>query len=120
VIVGDPLPALDSGPAAIGYVCPVRVQRAEMLGWSWAIAGYCLAKGLALHYVFGDTGMSPDGGQVGRAWRLLLGHLGDVACMTVLVPSLEDLGVDPAVRARMCAQVTAAGALVQPLMPLEA
>ncbi len=115
------MPALASGPPALGYL---RVLRHDPRGpqfWAWAISGFCVARGLALRCVFADAEVTGGAAPNWEGWRLLLAYLGGQAEMTtVVVPALVHLSGDLARQRRMCAQVAAAGGLVQPLSPVAA
>jgi predicted XRE-type DNA-binding protein len=55
-----------------------------------------------------------DDGHEREAWKLLLGQLAEAPGALVIVPTLDHLGASAGARVRMCAQATAAGAMVQP------
>jgi len=107
-----------AGRVAFGYVALRGLDDAETeaVWWNGLMTGFCREVGLDLRYVFGDTGVTDDGHER-TAWRLLIGQLADVAGALVLVPSLDHLGGSVGAVVRMCVQATAAGAMVQPLLP---
>jgi hypothetical protein len=113
--VGIVVPAWESGPAALGYLCVAGLDSRDAVWWGSAIAGFCVARGLALRNIYADT-LTLGRCRPGEGWRSLLAEVAGLPGVIVAVPWLEHLGEDAQQQAQRSLQVTGAGGLVQPVI----